>query len=168
MYGIAELLTDGKRVMRIVEKSREPKSNLTVIGVYAFHSSFFEVYSKMKPYWRNEMAITDAISLPIDSGSKVVPHNAQGGWNDTGKPEDILEANHLNIGRHRGVQLGRGRIRRVCCRLGADRKRVHHNRQVGRERVVHDRRELQDWTERIHRTVHRGWGPLSDIRGGGR
>ena len=94
-YGIAELSEDGKDVIRCVEKPKEPKSNLAVIGVYAFNSSFFEVYPKLKPSWRNEMEITDAISLLIDSGFKVRPHHVIGWWKDTGKPEDILEANHL-------------------------------------------------------------------------
>jgi len=94
-YGIAELAPDGKKILRTVEKPKEPKSNLAVIGVYAFNSTFFEVYPKLKPSWRNEMEITDAISLLIDSGCKVVPHHVEGWWKDTGKPEDILEANHL-------------------------------------------------------------------------
>ena len=94
-YGIAELTPDGKKVIRTVEKPKEPKSNLAVIGVYAFNATFFKVYPKLKPSWRNEMEITDAISLLIDSGYKVVPHHVEGWWKDTGKPEDILEANHL-------------------------------------------------------------------------
>ena len=94
-YGIAELSEDGKTVLRTVEKPKEPKSNLAVIGVYAFNQTFFKVYPKLKPSWRNEMEITDAISLLIDSGYKVVPHRVEGWWKDTGKPEDILEANHL-------------------------------------------------------------------------
>jgi glucose-1-phosphate thymidylyltransferase len=94
-YGIAELSPDGKKVLRTIEKPKEPKSNLAVIGVYAFNSSFFKVYPKLKPSWRDEMEITDAISLLIDSGYKVVPHHVEGWWKDTGKPEDILEANHL-------------------------------------------------------------------------
>lgn len=94
-YGIAELSADGKTVLRAVEKPREPKSNLAVIGVYAFNGSFFEVYPKLRPSWRNEFEITDAISLLIDSGYKVIPHQVEGWWKDTGKPEDILEANHL-------------------------------------------------------------------------
>jgi glucose-1-phosphate thymidylyltransferase len=81
--------------MWAVEKPKEPRSNLAVIGVYAFNRRFFEVYPKLKPSWRNEMEITDAISLLIDSGFKVVPHRVEGSWKDTGKPEDILEANHL-------------------------------------------------------------------------
>ena len=94
-YGIAELTPDGKKVVRTVEKPKEPKSNLAVIGVYAFNQTFFKIYPKLKPSWRNEMEITDAISLLIDSGYKVVPHHVEGWWKDTGKPEDILEANHL-------------------------------------------------------------------------
>jgi glucose-1-phosphate thymidylyltransferase len=92
---IEELSVDGKKVLTIVEKPKEPKSNLAVIGVYAFNSKFFKVYPKLKPSWRNEMEITDAISLLIDAGYKVVPHHVDGWWKDTGKPEDILEANHL-------------------------------------------------------------------------
>ena len=84
-----------KTVLRTVEKPKEPKSDLAVIGIYAFNSSFFEIYPKLKPSWRNEMEITDAISLLIDSGYKVVSHTVEGWWKDTGRPEDILEANHL-------------------------------------------------------------------------
>ena len=94
-YGIAELSEDGKKVLRTVEKPKEPKSNLAVIGIYAFNSSFFEIYSRLKPSWRNEMEITDAISQLIDSGFNVAPHRVEGWWKDTGRPEDILEANHL-------------------------------------------------------------------------
>lgn len=94
-YGIAELAPDGKKVMRTVEKPKEPKSNLAVIGVYAFNETFFRVYPKLKPSWRNEYEITDAITLLIEDGYKVIPHMVEGWWKDTGKPEDILEANHL-------------------------------------------------------------------------
>jgi glucose-1-phosphate thymidylyltransferase len=94
-YGIAELAPDGKKVLRTVEKPKEPKSNLAVIGVYAFNETFFKVYPKLKPSRRNEYEITDAITLLIEDGYKVVPHMVDGWWKDTGKPEDILEANHL-------------------------------------------------------------------------
>jgi len=94
-YGLAELTPDGKKVIRAVEKPKEPKSNLAVIGVYAFNETFFKVYPRLKPSWRNEYEITDAITLLIESGYKVIPHMVEGWWKDTGKPEDILEANHL-------------------------------------------------------------------------
>jgi glucose-1-phosphate thymidylyltransferase len=106
-YGIAELSPDGKKVLRTVEKPKEPKSNLAVIGVYGFNPTFFKVYPKLKPSWRNEMEITDAISLLIDSGYKVIPHNVEGWWKDTGKPEDILEANHLILDGIESENLGK-------------------------------------------------------------
>ena len=93
-YGIAEVDKDGN-VLKTVEKPREPKSNLAVIGVYAFNSTFFDIYPKLKPSWRNELEITDAIDMLIQTGHKVVAHRVEGWWKDTGKPEDILEANHL-------------------------------------------------------------------------
>jgi glucose-1-phosphate thymidylyltransferase len=64
-YGIAELSADGKKVLRCVEKPKEPKSNLAVICVFAFNSSFIRAYPKLSPSWRNEMEITDEISFPI-------------------------------------------------------------------------------------------------------
>lgn len=94
-YGIAELSDDGKKVIRTVEKPKEPKSDLAVIGIYAFNKTFFEIYPTLKPSWRNEMEITDAISTLINTGRKVLPHRVEGWWKDTGRPEDILEANHL-------------------------------------------------------------------------
>ena len=94
-YGIAELSEDGKEVLRTVEKPKEPKSDLAVIGIYAFNKTFFEVYPSLKPSWRNEMEITDAIFALINTSRKVVPHRVEGWWKDTGRPEDILEANHL-------------------------------------------------------------------------
>jgi len=106
-YGIAELSPDGKKVLRCVEKPKEPKSNLAVIGVYSFNSKFFEMYPKLKPSWRNEMEITEAISLLIDSGYKVLPHHVEGWWKDTGKPEDILEANHLILDGVEAENLGK-------------------------------------------------------------
>ncbi|MCI0497869.1 MAG: glucose-1-phosphate thymidylyltransferase [Thermoplasmata archaeon] len=107
-YGIAELSDDGEKVVRTVEKPKVPKSDLAVIGVYAFNRTFFEVYPRLKPSWRNEMEVTDAISLLIDSGFKVVPHRVDGWWKDTGKPEDILEANHLILD---GIEtLNEGRV----------------------------------------------------------
>jgi len=92
-YGIAELSLNGTRVLRTVEKPKEPKSNLAVIGVHGFNPTFFKVYPKPIPSWMNEMEITDAISPLLDSGYEVIPHNVEGWWKDTGKPEDTLEAN---------------------------------------------------------------------------
>jgi glucose-1-phosphate thymidylyltransferase len=93
MFGVAEL--DGERVVRLVEKPKEPKSNLALVGVYMFGSSIFESVKRIKPSFRNELEITDAIQDLIDRGLQVRPHIVQGWWKDTGKLEDMLEANRL-------------------------------------------------------------------------
>jgi len=93
MFGVAELV-DG-RVIRLVEKPKEPKSDLALVGVYMFSSAVFDSVKRIKPSFRNELEITDAIQDLIDRGLEVRPHLVQGWWKDTGKLEDMLEANRL-------------------------------------------------------------------------
>jgi glucose-1-phosphate thymidylyltransferase len=93
-FGIAELDKTG-RISRLVEKPQEPKSNLALIGVYVFNSSIFGAVNQIKPSWRNELEITDAIQLLVSEGRRVEVEKVLGWWKDTGKPEDLLEANQL-------------------------------------------------------------------------
>ena len=93
MFGVAEL--DGERVIRLVEKPKDPKSNLALVGVYMFGSAIFDAVKAITPSFRQELEITDAIQQLIDRGLPVRPHIVEGWWKDTGKLEDMLEANRL-------------------------------------------------------------------------
>ena len=94
MFGVAELDKEGK-VNKLVEKPREPKSNLALVGVYIFKKSIFNAIDNIEPSWRNELEITDAIQKLIDTDKKVESHIVQGWWKDTGLPDDLIHANEL-------------------------------------------------------------------------
>ncbi len=93
-FGVAELDAKGN-VVRLVEKPKEPKSDLALVGIYFLRDSIFPVIRNLKPSWRNELEITDALENLRVQGAKVTAHVVTGWWKDTGKPEDILDANRL-------------------------------------------------------------------------
>ncbi|HEV8578003.1 MAG TPA: glucose-1-phosphate thymidylyltransferase [Thermoanaerobaculia bacterium] len=103
-FGVAELTPEGK-VQRLVEKPREPRSNLALVGVYMFDSCIFESVRRIKPSARGELEITDAIQDLIERGLDVHPHIVRGWWKDTGKLEDMLEANRIVL---EGLEVGDG------------------------------------------------------------
>jgi glucose-1-phosphate thymidylyltransferase len=92
-YGVAEL--NGDRVVRLVEKPKDPPSDLALVGVYMFTPAIFEAARSIEPSGRGELEITDAIDRLIESDRRVEPHIVKGWWKDTGKLEDMLEANRL-------------------------------------------------------------------------
>ena len=83
------------RVVRLVEKPKEPKSDLALVGVYMFGAGVFDAVKRIKPSFRNELEITDAIQDLIDRGLDGPAAPRRGWWKDTGKLEDMLEANRL-------------------------------------------------------------------------
>jgi glucose-1-phosphate thymidylyltransferase len=92
-FGVAEL-SDGT-VVRLTEKPKEPRSDLALVGVYMFDDTVWDAVKAIRPSARNELEITDAIQWLIDHGRSVHPHIVSGWWKDTGKVEDMLEANRI-------------------------------------------------------------------------
>ena len=93
-FGVAELDNEGN-VTRLVEKPTEPKSDLALVGVYLFSSRVLDAAHSIKPSWRDELEITDAIQWLIDEGDRVHSQIISGWWKDTGKLVDLLEANRI-------------------------------------------------------------------------
>src|SRR5436190_1002156 len=104
-YGVAELAPvdsggGGRssalgRVVRLVEKPSEPATDLALVGVYMFTAAVHDAARAISPSGRGELEITDAIQHLVDAGMRVEPHIVRGWWKDTGRLEDMLEANRL-------------------------------------------------------------------------
>ena len=92
-YGVAAL--DGEKVVRLVEKPKDPPSNLALVGVYLFGPPIFEAARALEPSWRGELEITEAIQALIEDGHRVQSEVVSGWWKDTGQLADMLEANRL-------------------------------------------------------------------------
>lgn len=92
-YGIVEL--EGDRIVSIEEKPSRPRSDLALIGVYLFTPAIHSVIERLRPSKRGELEITEAIWGLVESGQAVLPRRVNGWWKDTGRPEDLLEANEL-------------------------------------------------------------------------
>jgi len=93
-FGVAQL-NENNEVIALIEKPKEPPSNFAVIGIYMFRPAVFQAVKEIKPSWRNQLEIVDAIQWLINHGYVVKSAFVKGWWKDTGRPEDIIHANRL-------------------------------------------------------------------------
>lgn len=117
-FGVA-VLDDAGHITRLVEKPKEPPSDLAIAGVYCFSKALHEITRTLKPSARGEYELTDAIAGLIDTGHQVRGLEVHGWWKDTGRPEDLLDANRLLLEQIEADVLGE----------------VNQSRLVGRVRV---------------------------------
>ena len=140
-FGVADINENGT-IKKLVEKPEVPPSNLALVGIYFFKPVILEACKSIKPSWRNELEITDAIQWLIDNGYKVGWTKVNGWWKDTGKPEDILEANRLILDdiqtRNEGNAKNSKIIGRVIIEKGAEIKEstVKGPSLIGRDCLV--------------------------------
>ncbi len=143
-FGVAELGADG-RVSTLVEKPKEPRSDLALVGVYMFRPVIHEAVRAIKPSPRGELEITDALQWLIDNGHDVRPHLVTGYWKDTGRLEDMLECNRKVLESVEPAVRGHvdessQLIGRVIVEEGAviERSTVRGPAIIGRDTVIRD------------------------------
>ena len=93
-FGIADLNSD-RSIKKIMEKPKEPPTNLAVTGIYFLTPKIFDIISRLKPSWRNEFEITDALQMLLEEGNKIGYYMITDYWKDTGTPNDIIHANKV-------------------------------------------------------------------------
>ncbi len=130
-FGVAELDAAG-RVIGLAEKPEQPKSDMALVGVYIFTSAVHEAVRHLKPSWRNELEITEAIQWLIDTGHQVRSSIITGYWKDTGNVTDMLEVNRLVL---ESVQPGQhGTVDDTCEIIG--RVMIDEGATVSGSRIV--------------------------------
>ncbi len=142
-FGVAVL--EGDRVVRLVEKPKEHISDLALVGVYLFDRTVHDAIDQVEPSWRGELEITDSIQAMIDAGRTVRAEMVTEWWKDTGKLEDLLEANRMMLShlkpRVEGEVDGPSRlVGRVVVEKGAKvtRSVIRGPSIIGRDTIVED------------------------------
>jgi len=155
-FGVAQF-DDKGRLIKLVEKPKEPPSNFALVGVYFFRPPhIFKAIEAIKPSWRGELEITDAIQKLIDWGLKVGYSIVKGWWKDTGTPEDIIEVNRLLLDHKYPVSIVKGRVEQgslIEGRVYIDEGAVIEGRAVirgpayiGKNTVIRDRSYIGPYT----------------------
>ena len=90
-FGIADVKDN--KIVKIMEKPKEPPTNFAVTGIYFLTPKIFDVFARLKPSWRNELEITDALQILLEEKNKIAFEMITDYWKDTGTPQDIIHAN---------------------------------------------------------------------------
>jgi len=131
-YGVVAFKVDGS-IYKIVEKPKEPISEWALIGVYIFNEKVFDAIKQIKPSWRGELEITDTIQTLLTQGNKITVQKVEGWWKDTGKPEDLLDANQLIL--HDLQPYNHGRVE--------DTATISNNVAIGEGTIIHSRTTIR-------------------------
>ena len=119
-FGVVDIKEN--KILKIIEKPKSPPSNFAVIGVYFLTPKIFKIINKLKPSWRGELEITEALQLLMDEGLNVEHDYVTGWWKDTGTPKDILHANQLILesmkdNNNDGIFIGKNCIIESGCKI---------------------------------------------------
>jgi glucose-1-phosphate thymidylyltransferase len=135
-FGVALVDEQKKVIVKLLEKPKNPPSNLSIVGVYGLTPAIFEAIEHIKPSWRGELEITDALDWLITNKYTVRYSMVEGWWKDTGKPEDLLEANRLILDCMKTRNLGTIEGSRVSGRLNVGMNTVIKNNSMIKGPVI--------------------------------
>ncbi len=106
-YGIALIDEQKKVITKLLEKPKQPPTNLSIVGIYGFTYEIFEAINNITPSWRNELEVTDAMQWLIEKANKIASFEiVTGWWKDTGSAQSLLSANRLILDEHVKLELG--------------------------------------------------------------
>jgi len=91
-FGVAEF--KGKKVLKIIEKPKKPKSSYAVVGIYMYDGQVFQKIRKLKPSQRGELEITDVNNMYLEKGA-LEYDILKGYWTDAGTFESLYRASTL-------------------------------------------------------------------------
>jgi dTDP-glucose pyrophosphorylase len=148
-------------------KPKEPISDWALIGVYLFNDKVFDAVKQIKPSWRGELEITDTIQILLETGARVEVQKVQGWWKDTGKPEDLLEANQLILQELQPYNHGKvEETASLTNNVGVGEGTVIHGRTTIRGPVIIG--EHRDRPKHLHRPLHQHRRPRHHPKHGDR